>query len=119
MKITLIGTVARIGDENTYGTLRKRDLILHEGGDLSRPLPVEFTTGERGPDRILPLLALFPGDLVQVEALLTGREWEGRVYLRLAGTSVRKASFEDPAAALPPPSEPPPPQASAAENLPF
>lgn len=103
MKITVIGTVAKIGDEKTFGTMRKRDLVLCEGGDAERPLCVEFTAGERS-DHILPLLALKIGDLVRVEAILSGREWEGRYYTRITGASVRTATFANPAAALPSPS---------------
>ena len=110
MKLTIIGTVGRIGPEQVFGPVRKRELLLLEGGDAGRPLPVEFTAGEHGPDRLLPLLSLEQGALVRVEAHLCAREWSGRHYLRLSGASVEEASFADPAATLPPPGAPPPPE---------
>lgn len=119
MKITLIGTVSRLGAEKQFGDFRRREVVVAEGGDEARPIPVEFSAGAHGPDRVLPTLGLSPGDLVRVEAILSGREWEGRVYLRLCGLSIAKAAFEDPASSLPPPSEFPPKGAENAPEVPF
>lgn len=97
MTITIIGTIARTGEEKTFGGgFRKREIVIHEGGDARKPLPVEFTARDGGADRIAQTLALTPGTLVRCDADLSGHEWEGRTFLSLRGFAIRAATFEEP-----------------------
>ena len=115
MKVTIIGTVARTGEERTFGGgFRKREIVIREGGDESRPLPVEFAAREGGADHIAQTLGIAPGDLVRVVADLSGREWEGRAFLSLRGLEIRAATFEEPPEPAPPPAAP-----KDAGDLPF
>jgi hypothetical protein len=117
MKLEIIGTVQAVTAETGRGPFRSRTVVVAEGGDEGRPLPVEFTATETR-DYPLGVHALAAGDLVKISAALYGREWEGRHYLTLRGFAVQKAAFTDPAAELPPRSEAPAPMA-AGEEVPF
>lgn len=119
MKVTIIGTIASIGEVRQYGEVCKMTSVIYEGGDNYKPLPVDWTHPVHGTDRITPVQALDVGCLVRVEANLYGREWSGKHFLSLIGVKCELATFSGAEESLPPSAEPPKLGEKSVEELPF
>ena len=102
------GTIRIVKDENRISEkFSKREIVIDTGGDYPQILAVEFVN-----DKIDLIAACKPGDSVQVEVNIRGREWtspqgEVRHFVSLQGWRINREKGNAPPPYEPPPTPPP------------
>lgn len=118
IKFNAISTVRSVSPViQVTDRFQKRELVLDESWEKDGKHYSNFVLVEFLGDKMSQLDSIYPGMRVNLEGMLTGREYEGRIYNSVRGISVSPYQTQQNYQAPPPPAQgytasyPPPPAA--------
>lgn len=98
-----VSPVIEIGSKSGGQPFFKRELIINDSWDKDGKHYPNFISIEFTGDKMTQLDSIYPGMRVNVEALLSGREYNNKIYNSIRGQTVTPYQAQQPSAPAPAP----------------